>query len=415
MPAREQTGSSRRRIGAVAMLRLWCSIALALTLLVAAVGVQLRPSAALAMQSGTPEVEDDAEPEGTPADEEADEEPEESTSRSAGPVSDVSLGPGLPAVLAQGLTYVEGGELVWTVTEVDVPDLEDAEATAGGSALFLQREGASIIRNDVTGKRARIEPGEAFFRAPDDAYTISADGSNASYWSFELVSQDDVNEDAFYEGPLIEGVDEATYDMEMTRFILQPGESADLPAYNGTGLTMVLSGEIEVRGERVAALAENDGQTMHPDSGEATVSNPGSDVAMYVFIALGDEVSDDTAGAGTANQPTVEATAAPQETPDTSVEDETPADSSTGTLNDNISITALAEIYVTVTVDGTVAYDGTLAAGQSTGPIVGTNFEVYTSSGANTEFTNGCGDVFYMSYEPGEQSYGLTADGSACG
>jgi hypothetical protein len=386
------------------MLRLWCSIALALTLLVTGLGVQARPAAAAAMQSGTPAAEETPEAD---AEEPAPDDASESASS-----EDMSLSDGFPAVLAQGATYVSGDTLVWSVTEIDAPELDDAESESGNSALFLGTEGAMVIRNDVTGKRAQIEAGEGFFRAPDDAYTISAVGASASYWAFELGSAEDVSLDAFYEGPKVEGIDEGVYDLEMTRFTLLPGEAADLPEHNGTGLTMVLSGEIEVRGDRVASLREGEGQTLLPDSGDAEVTNSGSQPAMYVFVSLGEAISDDTAGAGTASQP--QATAEPedpQETPDTDPGvEETPDTSGDTGAGTSVSVTALADIYVTVVVDGTVAYDGNLAAGQSTGPIAGTSFEVTTSSGANTQFANACGDTFFMGYEEGEATYFLTAE-----
>jgi uncharacterized cupin superfamily protein len=394
-------------------MRLWASLAIALGLFVTGVGGFNSPTSAVAMQESTPE--DDPDAEETP--EEGEESPEATEpGRSAGPVSDLSLSAGQPAVLAQGLTFVSEGEKVWTVTEIDVPELEDAESDSGGSAIFLQRQGSSIIRNDVTGKRVKLEPGEAFFRAPEDAYTMSADGSDSKLWSFELVDVDDANQDAFYEGRKIDGIDEASYDFEMTRFILEPGDTADLPEHNGTALIMVLGGEIEVRGsDAPTALADGDGQTLLPDSGNATVSNSGSDVAMYVYLSLGDEVSDDTAGAGTANQqPTAAATSESPDTevtPDTDVS-ETPAPGDG--LVTSINIAALEEIYITVTVDGTVAYDGTLAAGQATGPIVGSTFEVYTSSGVNTQFTNACGITFVMGSETGEANYALAANEESC-
>jgi hypothetical protein len=391
----------------------------------AASGTRYGTNQALAMQEeSTPAAEDEtADPGAGEDDAEATAEPddegdeEEDSGSSSAPSTDMSLSPGQPAVLAQGLVYIPGGDLVWSVSYVDAPDLDDAESSSGPAAMFLQREGATIIRNDVTGKRAKIEAGEGFFRAADDAYAISADGASSTFWSFELTDEDGVQESARYEGPMVEGIDEATYDMEMVRYILEPGDSVDVPTFNGTGLIMGLAGEIEVRNDTVTSLKEGDGKTLDADDEGASVSNSGSDVAMFVVVVLGDEVSDETAGAGTANQPTAVATAETQETPDTSVDapdDTTTTESTDSGLVTSINITALNEIYITVTVDGSVAYDGTLAAGQSTGPIIGTNFEVYTSSGESTQFTNACGVSFNMGYETGEASYVLAAAPDSC-
>lgn len=417
-----RSASAGRIPAFVNLMRLWLSLALAATLLVSAAGFTSTPAAAQA--ESTPDAVDEGaseEPNATAADEEeadGDTSGSNATERqgSAGPSQDMSLSPGYPAVLAQGLAYVPGDDMVWTVREFDVPALDDASGESGRAAIFLQRQGGTIIRNDVTGKRARLEAGEAFFRAPDDSYTSSADGSNSTMWSFELVAADDVADDAFYEGPLVKDLEEATYDLEMTRFILQPGDSLDLPAYTGTGITMGLSGEIEVTpgsDDVPTLLREGDGKTLGANDDGTRVANSGSSAAMFVFVSLGEEVSDETAGAGTANQ----ATAVPTEAPSTEeqpAETTTDTDTATNALQTTINVTALAEIYVTITVDGTVAYDGYLESGQSTGPIAGSLFQVQTSSGANTSFTNACGTTFNMGYEEGDAYYELAATPDSC-
>jgi len=77
-----------------------------------------------------------------------------------------------------------------------------------------------------------------------------------------------------------------------------------------------------------------------------------------------------------------------------------------------ITITANEDIVLTVTVDGTVEFDGTLAAGSTTDEFIGTNYEITTSSGTNTLFTDACGYQFNMGYEVGNVTYSFPADGS---
>jgi cytoskeletal protein RodZ len=79
-----------------------------------------------------------------------------------------------------------------------------------------------------------------------------------------------------------------------------------------------------------------------------------------------------------------------------------------------MSVTAVTDLYLTVTVDGNVVFDGTLAAGQQTDQFVGTEFSFYTSSGVNTDFTNACGDTFKMGYEEGEVTYPIVANENSC-
>jgi cytoskeleton protein RodZ len=72
-----------------------------------------------------------------------------------------------------------------------------------------------------------------------------------------------------------------------------------------------------------------------------------------------------------------------------------------------IKITAQSDIYVQITSDGVQYFQGNLATGESTDWIVGHTFTVYTTSGANTLFTNNQGTQFYMGTEPGEIVYSL--------
>jgi cytoskeletal protein RodZ len=80
----------------------------------------------------------------------------------------------------------------------------------------------------------------------------------------------------------------------------------------------------------------------------------------------------------------------------------------------SIQITANDAIYVTVTVDGAVVFDGNLAAGETTGYITGNTFEVNTSWGEMTSFTDACGSEFLMGYESGDATYNLSWDENSC-
>lgn len=82
----------------------------------------------------------------------------------------------------------------------------------------------------------------------------------------------------------------------------------------------------------------------------------------------------------------------------------------------SISVTAADTIKLSVVADGVPVYEGQLGAGESTGFVDGSTFEVFTSSGENTMFTNTCSDVpFNMGYQQGEAYYILEADAESCG
>jgi cytoskeleton protein RodZ len=73
-----------------------------------------------------------------------------------------------------------------------------------------------------------------------------------------------------------------------------------------------------------------------------------------------------------------------------------------------IMVTALSDIYVQIAADGVLYFEGSLAEGQSTDWVVGSDFSVYTNSGVNTQFTNHQGTKFLMGAEPGEVVYSLS-------
>jgi len=80
----------------------------------------------------------------------------------------------------------------------------------------------------------------------------------------------------------------------------------------------------------------------------------------------------------------------------------------------SIDVTAAEAIYVTITADGEVVFDGNLAAGDSTGYVTANTFEVYTSWGSQTVFTDACGSDFLMGYEEGETTYYLSKQPDSC-
>jgi cytoskeletal protein RodZ len=91
------------------------------------------------------------------------------------------------------------------------------------------------------------------------------------------------------------------------------------------------------------------------------------------------------------------------------------AQAQAGTYVTSISIAALEQpITLSIVADGVAVFEGRLEPGETSGFFDGSVFEVFTSSGANTEFTNSCGIPFNMGWEPGEAFYILNADEDSC-
>lgn len=334
---------------------------------------------------------------------------------------DPATTPGAPATIAHGLSYYDGDDLVWQVQEIDVPVIEDADSVIGDPAILVQREGQSIVRNDTTGKRALLTPGEAFFITSEDGYTVMAEDEGSTIWKFALVDPDDVASDAFYESPTLTSVRDNTYDFRMVRYVLQPGDTADLPTNNGAGLVMPGAGEVQVDHGGALSLLGMDGthgqgQVLRQPT---AISNTGSEPTVVFYLFLGETVTEDSAGAPrntsttTTGSTTTTTTEEPASSGSSSVT--SPGDQPEGgPYLAQINIYAEVELYLTVTVDGVVWFDGTLPAGSWTGAMNGSVFEVYTTAGSSTLFENACGLQFYMGDEPGEASYTLAANADSC-
>ena len=199
------------------------------------------------------------------------------------------------AVIAQGLVALEE-PVVWRVREVAPLPAESAPSETGGFSFTLQRSGTSIIRNDVTSKRARLEPGEAYFMSADDPYTRRAEGTTPSVtWVMELVAPNAPAGDPVRSGTVIftgstpYTYPSGTFDAELTRNVLQPNEQAALPAHTGPALIVTSVGSIETTDGANAptTLAVGGAQVVE---GPLTLRNASNAPAAYTVAIMGDRV-----------------------------------------------------------------------------------------------------------------------------
>jgi hypothetical protein len=201
-------------------------------------------------------------------------------------------------VIAHGLAFFDSEvEYVWRVREIAPPPEDEAgSAAAVAYSVLLQRTGATIIRNDISQRRARIEPGEAYYLSADDPYTRYAVGDDpSSLWLIELVnadiSADELEGEVIYDGGPMNGVPGGTWDMELVRNILQPGETAELPDHEGPALVLSSFGEIQ------ATTASGQGNVLDTGEGQLSVGplvlrNNDDRPIVYLVAYLGDRVLD---------------------------------------------------------------------------------------------------------------------------
>jgi len=214
--------------------------------------------------------------------------------------------------IAQGLATVDGS-LVWRVREI-VPD-PAADAAGAGASFTLQRTGASLVTNTETGRRARLEPGEAYFMTAGDPYTRAPIGGDpAIAWVIELVAVDAPAPEGLAAGRVLytsAPIDEygaATYDVELRRAVLMPGEVARVAAGSGPSLLLVTSGRLQATPEGGSPAPLNPGRG---DLIEATttVTTTDDQPAGYVVATLGDRVEGEETAPPAPAQPTPAAAA----------------------------------------------------------------------------------------------------------
>ena len=208
-------------------------------------------------------------------------------------------------VIAHGLAFLPEEPAVWRVREVTPPPAEEAESVAGDFSFILQRSGVSVVRNDVTGKRARLEPGEAYFRSADDPYTVRAEGAAPSaIWIFETAPPNQPADEApegeiVFTSEAVASFPGGARDVELIRNRLEPNEEAALPEHSGAALLVVTNGSVEV----VAGVGAP--PTLEAGAGLLTEETPalrsaGTEAAIYVAVIVGEEVRDPgEAAAGT--------------------------------------------------------------------------------------------------------------------
>lgn len=194
-------------------------------------------------------------------------------------------------VIAQGLAIFDVAPAIWRVTEIQVPRGSDAESFVAADVSFtLQMQGLSVIRNDITSKRALIAAGEAYFLSAGDPYTRRAGGSAPSTaWSIEYVPADASDEDAggtvLYKSEPITEFPAGARDLELVSNVLFPNESAPFPSTQGAGVLLVTSGSVNVNG---AALGAGQGLLV---TDAPRITNGSNLSATYVVVTIGGRVS----------------------------------------------------------------------------------------------------------------------------
>lgn len=196
--------------------------------------------------------------------------------------------------VAQGIAGLEG-PVVWRVREVSLMGTTAPEI--GGFSFVLQRTGTEIIRNEQTGRRTRLEVGEAYFMSTGDAFVRTAIGDDPVVaWIVEMLAPDQPATLGLEGGTVLLTTDEITdyptgsFDIEMMRTVVMPGESITLPGQTGPALLLVTSGRVQAASEGEGEAQPVSAGTGNLFSGSITVANDEAQAAVVVLVSVGEAV-----------------------------------------------------------------------------------------------------------------------------
>jgi hypothetical protein len=217
--------------------------------------------------------------------------------------------------IAQGLTNIDG-PVVWRVREVGLSSTGAPETAA--TSFTLQRSGASVVRNELTSRRTRLESGEGYFMPAGDPFLRYAVGPEPSIiWVVELITPDAAAATAsgtvLYTSDAINDYPRGTFDVELQRGVLLPGEVTDLPPHTGPALVMITSGQVQASadGGQPAPIGAGAGRLV---AGSLTLQNTDQQPVGFVVAALGEPV-DGAEQPGTTVQQGTEPAAPPTAVP----------------------------------------------------------------------------------------------------
>ena len=225
---------------------------------------------------------------------------------------------GVEQTIAQGLAAFDAfPDGMWRITELEPKSADEAPSvTPDYFGFFYQMDGASIIRNDNTGKRARLEPGEAYYFSAGDAYTRYREKSASRAWLIEIVPTDASPDDAagtvIYSSDPIANFPDDIRDFELLAGNLLNGDTGTVAEYDTDALLIVTVGSVEVTDDGGTSTME--APAALPISTAVTLENKSGSPANYMVAKVGPSVGDIVPASADEAPADADATAAADET-----------------------------------------------------------------------------------------------------
>ena len=210
---------------------------------------------------------------------------------------------GTEQTVAQGLAaFDDFADGIWRITEFEPLDMNEASSVVAPYFGFIyQVDGTTVVRNDVTGKRARIEPGEAYYLSAGDGYTRYREEDASRAWLIEVAPADASDSDAagtvIFKTESIGGYPDDTRDLELVANYLLANASAEIPDYEVDGMLIITVGSLEVtEGDETFELAAPSALQL---TDNVSIGNTSGAPASYIVAKFGPTVAEYTGGSPT--------------------------------------------------------------------------------------------------------------------
>ena len=222
-------------------------------------------------------------------------EGEDESSGASPNAADIEIA-GADQTIAQGLAAFDAfADGIWRITELKPLAIEKAPSvTAPYYGFLYQMDGTTIVRNNVTGKRTRLEPGEAYYYSAGDSYTRYREDEVSRAWLIEVVPNDASDADAagtvIFKTGDIDSFPDDTRDLELMAANVPADETAAVPEYEADAFMMVTVGSLEVTDSE--GTVQMDAPAAMLVTGELEIVNASGAPANYVIAKIGPSVGD---------------------------------------------------------------------------------------------------------------------------
>ncbi|HEU5430639.1 MAG TPA: hypothetical protein VFU81_03200, partial [Thermomicrobiales bacterium] len=157
---------------------------------------------------------------------------------------------GTAQVVAQGVTQLPAGNLIWRVVAEPAAPAGQAGAVDGRPGFLVADAGTLLVAALTSGDAWRLDPGEAaFVRGGEQEVRAAVDDNTTAYFALEIVPSADAA--AVGGGALVFASEpfagpNARHDLDLVRDTLAAGATSAIPAGTEPTLVLVTAGGVNV-------------------------------------------------------------------------------------------------------------------------------------------------------------------------